>query len=143
MNAVLLTIILIPVIEIFLFIKIGSQIGAITTILLIFATAIIGVYYAKYEGLNTLKSGFTQISKNIAPTYEMISGAAIAFAALLLIIPGFATDILGFLILFPISRNFFLKKFFDKFKKQENKTKKNNFIDGEFEDIEDDNDKKI
>jgi UPF0716 protein FxsA len=143
MNSVLLTIILIPVIEIFLFIKIGSQIGAITTILLIFATAIIGVYYAKYEGLNTLKSGFTQISKNITPTYEMISGAAIAFAALLLIIPGFATDILGFLILFPISRNFFLEKFFDKFKKQENKTKKNNFIDGEFEDIEDDNDKKI
>ena len=109
MNSVLLTIILIPVIVIFLFIKIGSQIGAITTILLIFATAIIGVYYAKYEGLNTLKSGFTQISKNIAPTYEMISGAAIAFAALLLIIPGFATDIFGFLILFPISRNFFLK----------------------------------
>jgi len=143
MNSVLLTIILIPVIEIFLFIKIGSQIGAITTILLIFATAIIGVYYAKHEGLNTLKSGFTQISKNITPTYEMISGAAIAFAALLLIIPGFATDILGFLILFPISRNFFLKKFFEKFKKQENKTEKNNFIDGEFEDIEDDNDKKI
>ena len=143
MNSVLLTIILIPVIEIFLFIKIGSQIGAITTILLIFATAMIGVYYAKYEGLNTLKSGFTQISKNIAPTYEMISGAAIAFAALLLIVPGFATDILGFLILFPISRNFFLKKFFDKFKKQESKTEKNNFIDGEFEDIEDDNNKKI
>jgi len=143
MNSVLLTIILIPVIEIFLFIKIGSQIGAITTILLIFATAIIGVYYAKYEGLNTLKSGFTQISKNITPTYEMISGAAIAFAALLLIIPGFTTDILGFLILFPISRNFFLKKFFEKFKKQENKTEKNNFIDGEFEDIENDNDKKI
>ena len=143
MNSVLLTIILIPVIEIFLFIKIGSQIGAITTILLIFATAIVGVYYAKYEGLNTLKSGFTQISKNIAPTYEMISGAAIAFAALLLIVPGFATDILGFLILFPISRNFFLEKFFFKFKKQKDETKKNNFIDGEFEDIEDDNDKKI
>jgi UPF0716 protein FxsA len=143
MNSVLLIIILIPIIEIFLFIKIGSQIGAITTILLIFATAIIGVYYAKYEGLNTLKSGFTQISKNIAPTYEMISGAAIAFAALLLIIPGFATDIFGFLILFPISRNFFLAKFFNKFKKKENTSKKNNFIDGEFEDIEDDNDKKI
>ena len=143
MNSVLLTIITIPVIEIFLFIKIGSQIGAITTILLIFATAIVGVYYAKYEGLNTLKSGFTQISKNIAPTYEMISGAAIAFAALLLIIPGFATDIFGFLILFPISRNFFLKKFFNKFKKKENTSEKNNFIDGEFEDIEDDNDKKI
>jgi len=143
MNSVFFTIILIPVIEIFLFIKIGSQIGAITTILLIFATAIIGVYYARYEGLNTLRSGFTQISKNIAPTYEMISGAAIAFAALLLIIPGFATDILGFLILFPISRNFFLKKFFNKFKKKENISEKNNFIDGKFEDIEDDNDKKI
>ena len=120
MNSVLLTIILIPVIEIFLFIKIGSQIGAISTILMIFITAIVGVYYAKYEGLNTLRSGFTQISKNIAPTYEMISGAAIAFAALLLIIPGFATDIFGFLIIFPISRNFFLEKFFYKFKDKEN-----------------------
>ena len=142
MNTVLLLIISIPVIEIFLFIKIGSHIGAFTTILLIFATAIIGVYYAKYEGLNTLRSGFMQISKNIAPTYEMISGAAIAFAAVLLIIPGFATDIIGFLIIFPITRIFFLEKFFYNFKKQENKTKKNNFIDGEFEDIEDDNDKK-
>ena len=101
MNSILLLIILIPAIEIFLFIKIGSQIGAITTILLIFITAIVGVYYAKYEGLNTLKSGFAQISNNKAPTREMISGAAIAIAALLLIIPGFATDIFGFLILFP------------------------------------------
>ena len=143
MNSVLLLIILVPAIEIFLFIKIGSQIGAITTILLIFATAIVGVYYAKYEGLNTLKAGFKQISKNMAPTYEMVSGAAIAFAALLLIIPGFATDIFGFLIIFPFSRNFFLEKFFNKFKKKQNKTEKNNFIDGEFEDIEDDNDKKI
>ena len=143
MNTVLLLIILIPVIEIFLFIKIGSQIGAITTIILIFTTAIVGVYYAKYEGINTLRSGFAQISKNKAPTYEMISGAAIAFAALLLIIPGFATDILGFLIIFPLTRSFFLEKFFYKFRKQENKNKKNNFIDGEFEDIEDDNDKKI
>ena len=143
MNSVLLLIILIPTIEIFLFIKIGSQIGAIITIFLIFTTAIVGVYYAKYEGLNTLRSGFIQISKNKAPTYEMISGAAIAFAALLLIIPGFATDILGFLIIFPTSRNFFLKKFFNKLKKKENVTGKNNFIDGEFEDIEDDNDKKI
>jgi UPF0716 protein FxsA len=142
MNTVLLSIILIPAIEIFLFIKIGSEIGAITTILLIFTTAIVGVYYAKYEGLNTLRSGFTQISKNKAPTYEMISGAAIAFAAILLIIPGFATDILGFLIIFPITRNFFLEKIFFKFKKKEFE-KKNNFIDGEFEDIEDDNDKKI
>jgi UPF0716 protein FxsA len=143
MNTVLLLIILIPSIEIFLFIKIGSEIGAITTILLIFTTAIIGVYYAKYEGLNTLRSGFTQISKNKAPTYEVISGAAIAFAAILLIIPGFATDMMGFLIIFPITRNFFLEKFFLKFKNKESKTKKNNFIDGEFEDIEDDNDKKI
>ena len=114
MNTVLLSLILIPAIEIFLFIKIGSQIGAIATILLIFTTAIVGVYYAKYEGLNTLRSGFTQMSKNKAPTYEMISGAAIAFAAVLLIIPGFATDILGFLIIFPITRNFFLDKFFFK-----------------------------
>ena len=143
MNSVLLLIILVPAIEIFLFIKIGSQIGAITTILLIFTTAIVGVYSAKYEGLNTLKAGFKQISKNMAPTYEMVSGAAIAFAALLLIIPGFATDIFGFLIIFPISRNFFLEKFFNKFKKKQNKSEKNNFIDGEFEDIEDDNDKKI
>ena len=143
MNTVLLLIISIPVIEIFLFIKIGSHIGAITTILLIFATAIIGVYYAKYEGLNTLRSGFMQISKNIAPTYEMISGAAIAFAAVLLIIPGFATDIFGFLLIFPISRNFLLEKFFYKFKREESKTEKKNFIDGEFEDIEDDDDKKI
>jgi UPF0716 protein FxsA len=107
MNTALLLIVLIPAIEIFLLIKIGSQIGAITTILLIFTTAIVGVYYAKYEGLNTLKSGFTQIKENIVPTYEMLSGAAIAFAALLLIIPGFLTDILGFLVIFPLSRNFF------------------------------------
>jgi len=141
MNSILIFLILIPVIEIYLFIKIGSQIGAITTILLIFTTAIIGVYYAKYEGLNTLKSGFTQLSKNKNPTYEMISGAAIAFAALLLIIPGFATDIFGFLIIFPISRKFFINKFTNKFKKREEK--KNNFIDGDFEDIDDDNDRKI
>ena len=141
MNSVLLLIILIPAIEIFLFIKIGSQIGAITTVLLIFATAIIGVYYAKYEGLNTLKAGFAQLRKNETPTYEMISGAAIAFAALLLIIPGFATDILGFLLIFPITRKFFFSKFTKKFKTTN--TKKNNFIDGDFEDIEDDNDKKI
>ena len=139
MNSILLLIILIPVIEIYLFIKIGSQIGAIVTILLIFFTAIVGVYYAKYEGLNTLKSGFLQIRKNISPTYEMISGAAIAFAALLLIIPGFATDLFGFLIIFPFTRNLFLKKFFSKFKKD--KVKKNNFIEGDFEDIENKNDR--
>ena len=141
MNSILLSIILIPIIEIYLFIKIGSQIGAITTILLIFITAIVGVYYAKYEGLNTLKSGFLQMSKNQAPAYEIISGAAIAFAALLLIIPGFATDIFGFLIIFPITRKFFINKFSNRFKDKENKN--NNFIDGDFEDIDDDNDRKI
>ena len=118
MNSFLLLIILIPAIEIFLFIKIGSQIGAITTVLLIFVTAIVGVYYAKYEGLNTLKAGFVQLRKNETPTYEMISGAAIALAALLLIIPGFATDILGFLLIFPITRKFFFGKFAKKFKTQ-------------------------
>ena len=140
MNSILLSIILIPVIEIYLFIKIGSQIGAITTILLIFTTAIVGIYYARYEGLNTLKAGFSQLSKNETPTYEMMSGAAIAFAALLLIIPGFATDIFGFLLIFPVSRKFIFSKFIKKFN---HKKEKNNFIDGDFEDIEDDNDKKL
>ncbi len=141
MNPLLLSIILIPVIEIYLLIKIGSQIGAISTIILIFITAFVGIYYAKYEGLNTLKSGFMQLSKNETPAYEIISSAAIAFAALLLIIPGFATDVLGFLIIFPISRKFILSIFIKKFNFK--REKKNNFIDGEFEDIEDDNDKKI
>jgi UPF0716 protein FxsA len=143
MNSILLSIILIPAVEIFLLIKIGSQIGAVTTILLIFTTAIVGVYYAKYEGLNTLKSGFKQISKNKAPTYEMLSGAAIAFAALLLIIPGFATDIIGFLLIFPISRKFLLEKNFIKFKSKKAETEKNNFIEGDFEDIDEEDDKKI
>ena len=141
MNSILLIIILIPIIEIYFLIKIGSQIGALSTIALIFTTAIVGIYYAKYEGLNTLKSGFVQINKNISPTYEMISGAAIALAALLLIIPGFVTDILGFLIIFPISRKIIIDQFIKKFNQR--KTKKNNFIDGEFEDIEDNDDKKI
>jgi len=141
MNSILLLLILIPAIEIYLFIQIGSQIGALTTIFLIFFTAVIGIYYAKYEGLNTLKSGFIQLSKNISPTYEMISGAAIAIAALLLIIPGFATDLFGFLLIFPLSRKLILNKFSTKFKKKE--TKKENFIDGDFEDIEDEDDRKI
>ena len=141
MNSILLAVILIPIIEIYLLIKIGSQIGALTTILLIFFTAIMGIYYAKYEGLNTLKSGFIQLSKNETPAYEVLSGAAIAFAALLLIIPGFATDIIGFLLIFPFSRKFIFNLFSKKIKKKENN--KNNFIDGEFEDIEDDNDRKI
>ena len=140
MNSILLLIILIPVVEIYLFIKIGSEIGAIITILLIFSTAIVGIYYAKYEGLNTLKSGFVQLSKNETPTYEMMSGAAIAFAALLLIIPGFATDVFGFLLIFPISRRFFFSKFL---KKKNHKKEKNNFIDGDYEDIEEDDDRKI
>ena len=141
MSPILLLIILIPIVEIYFLIKIGSQIGAATTILLIFMTAIVGVYYAKYEGLNTLKSGFVQLSKNQTPTYEVLSGAAIAFAALLLIVPGFLTDILGFFLIFPISRNIIFEKF--KTKVDTKKKEKNNFIDGEFEDIEDDNDRKI
>ena len=141
MNSLLLLIILIPILEIYLFIKIGAQIGAITTIILIFVTAIVGIYYAKYEGLNILKSGFTLLSKNETPTYEMLSGAAIAIAALLLIVPGFATDIIGFLIIFPTTRKFFFNKFSKKFNLKN--TKKNNFIDGEFEDIESDDDRKI
>ena len=140
MSSILFLIIFIPIIEIYLFIKIGSQIGAITTILLIFSTAILGIYYARYEGLNTLKSGFHQLSRNETPAYEVISGAAIAFAALLLIIPGFATDFLGFLLIFPISRKLIFSKFSKKFNK---KKEKNNFIDGEFEDIEDHDDKKL
>ena len=141
MNSILFAIILVPAIEIYLLIKIGSQIGAITTILLIFTTAIVGIYYAKYEGLNTLKSGFLQLKNNEYPTYEVISGAAIAFAAILLIIPGFLTDIIGFLLILPLSRKYIFSKLKNKFKAQSNQ--KNNFIDGEFEDIEDDDDRKI
>ena len=141
MNPVLLSIILIPILEIYLFIKIGSQIGAFNTILLVFITAIIGVYYAKYEGLNTIRSGFMQIIKNQVPAYEIISGAAIAFAALLLIIPGFATDFLGFLLIFPITRKLIFGNLSNKFKK--NEVKKNNYIDGEYEDVEDNDDRKI
>ena len=121
MNPIFLTIILVPVVEIYLLIKIGSQIGAVSTILLIFATAVIGIYYAKYEGLNTLRSGFTQLSKNETPAYEVISGAAIAFAALLLIIPGFATDALGFLLIFPLSRKMIFNKLSKKFKTKKKK----------------------
>ena len=142
MNSIFFTIILVPAIEIYLLIKIGSQIGAIATILLIFTTAVVGIYYAKYEGLNTLKSGFLQLSKNESPTYEVISGAAIAFAALLLIIPGFMTDVIGFLLIFPTSRKFIFSKFSQKYKYKEN-LKKKDYIDGDFEDIEDDHDRKL
>ena len=141
MNTVLLAVILIPIVEIYLFIKIGSQIGAFSTIFLVFFTAVVGVYYAKYEGVNTLRSGMMQIIKNQVPAYEIISGAAIAFAALLLIIPGFATDFLGFLLIFPITRKLIFGNLSNKFKK--NEVKKNNYIDGEYEDIEDNDDRKI
>jgi len=141
MSPILLSVILIPIIEIYLFIKIGSQIGAFNTIFLIFITAIVGIYYAKYEGLNTFKSGFTQLLKNEIPAYELISGAAIAFAALLLIIPGFATDFVGFLLIIPFTRKILLTQFSKKISKKN--IKKNKFIEGEFEDIEDDHDRKI
>ena len=141
MNTVLLTIILVPILEIYLFIKIGAEIGAFNTILLIFITAFIGIMYARFEGLNTIRSGFSQLIKNEIPAYEIISGAAIAFAALLLILPGFATDIVGFLMVFPLTRKLIFKKFSKNLKKKTNE--KNNFIEGEFQDIDDDDDRKI
>ena len=141
MNTILLLIIFVPIIEIYLFIKIGSQIGAFNTISLIFVTAIVGILYARYEGLNTFKSGFTQLIKNEIPIYELISGTTIAFGALLLIIPGFTTDFVGFLLIIPFTRKIILNLFS---KNISNKNiKKNNFIDGDFEDIEDENDRKI
>ena len=141
MNTLLLSIIIIPIIEIYLFIKIGSQIGAFKTIFLIFFTAVVGVYYARHEGLNTIKSGLTNMVKNQIPAYELISGAAIAFAAILLIIPGFATDVLGFLLIFPPTRKLLFSRISKNYEVK--KTEKKNFIEGEFEDIEDDNDRKI
>ena len=138
MNRFLLLLIAIPVLEIYLFIKIGSQIGALMTILLIFLTAFFGVIYARYEGFNTLKAGLSQIVKNELPVYEIISGAALAFAALLLILPGFATDMLGLFIIFPPTRKIIFRNVPSK-KNSNNK----DFIDGEFEDIEDENDRKI
>ena len=141
MNTLLLSIILVPIVEIYLFIKIGAQIGALNTILLIFITAVTGIVYARYEGLNTLKSGFSQMIKNEIPAYEMISGAAIAFGALLLIIPGFATDTLGFLIILPLTRKLIFGKLSKKFKGRTTKTKP--YIEGEFEDIKDDDDRKL
>ena len=141
MNALLILIISIPIIEIYLFIKIGSQIGALPTISLIFMTAFIGVLYAKYEGFNTLKSGMSQLIKNELPIYEIVSGAALAFAAFLLILPGFATDTLGLLIIFPPTRKFLLKNVSKNYSKKVKE--KQNFIDGESEDIEGDNDRKF
>ena len=143
MNTVILTIIFVPIIEIYLFIKIGSQIGAFNTISLIFITAILGIFYARYEGLNTLKSGISQLVKNQVPAYELISGAAIAFAALLLIIPGFATDIIGFLLIIPLTRKLILGKISNKVKKKTETKKEKPFIEGEYEDIKDEDDRKI
>jgi len=141
MNTVLLLIILVPILEIYLFIKIGSQIGAFTTISLIFFTAIVGVYYARYEGLNTLRSGVSQLYKNQMPLFELISGAALAVAAFLLILPGFATDLLGFLIIFPLTRKIIFN-LFAKNKKKEVYVK-DDLIEGEYEDKDNENDKKL
>ena len=141
MNSLLILIISIPIIEIYLFIKIGSQIGALTTIFLIFLTAFVGLVYARYEGFNTLKSGMSQLIKNELPMYEIISGAALAFAALLLILPGFATDFVGLLIIFPPTRKFLLKNVSKNYSKKVKEKK--DFIEGEAEDIEEDNDRKL
>ena len=141
MNTALILIIGIPLIEIYLFIKIGSQIGAFNTVLLILTTAVIGVAYVRYEGFNTLKSGIRQLVKNEVPVYEILSGATLAFAAFLLILPGFATDLMGILLVIPFTRKILLNKFI---KKNSNKNKKkNNYIEGDYEDISDDNDKKL
>ena len=143
MNPIFVTIILVPVIEIYLLIKIGSQIGAFNTVLLILITAVAGVAYARYEGFNTLKSGLSQLVKNEIPMYEIISGATLAFAALLLILPGFATDIIGILLIIPFTRKVILSKFINKNKKKYKSENNKNYIDGDYEDISDDNDKKI
>ena len=135
MNAILLTIILIPLVEIYLFIEIGGKIGALFTISLIFLTAVIGIYYVRYEGFYTLRSGMGQLMKNELPVYEIVSGAALAFAAVLLIIPGFATDVIGFLLIFPLTRKLILNKFSTKISKE--KKINEDFIEGESEDIDD------
>ena len=140
MNTALILIIGIPLIEIYLFIKIGSQIGAFNTVLLILTTAVVGVAYARYEGFNTLKSGVSQLVKNEMPVYEIISGATLAFAALLLILPGFATDFVGILLVIPFTRNLILNRFIEK-RKRNNENK--NYIDGDYEDLSDDDNKKI
>ena len=135
MNTLLAFVIGIPLIEIYLFIKIGSKIGALITVALILVTALLGVWYARYEGFNTLKSGISQLMRNEIPFYELFSGAAIAFAALLLIFPGFATDFVGLLLIFPPTRKILLNKFSQKYSKK--KPNQNNYIDGESEDIDD------
>mgnify|MGYP001468656252 FL=1 len=142
MNTLLILIIGIPLIEIYLFIKIGSQIGAFNTVLLIIITAIIGVAYVRYEGFNTLKSGIRQLIKNELPVYELVSGATLAFASLLLILPGFATDFIGILLVIPFTRKIILSRFIKTKNNKKNDDRKN-YIDGDYEDLSDDNDKKI
>ncbi len=140
MNTAIILILGLPLIEIYLFIKVGSQIGALNTILLILVTAVVGIWYARYEGFNTLKSGMSQLVKNELPLYEIVSGAAIAFAALLLILPGFATDLIGILLVFPVTRKIILSKYSKKHSSKNN-NKEKNYIEGEYEDIEDKNGK--
>ena len=138
MNTGIVLILGIPLIEIYLFIKVGSEIGALNTILLILTTAVVGIWYARYEGFNTLRSGMSQLVKNELPLYEIVSGAAIAFAALLLILPGFATDIIGILLVFPVTRKIILSKYSKKnISKKRGNDKGKNYIEGEYEDIED------
>ena len=132
MTIILLLLISIPLIEIYLFIKIGSYIGAFNTVSLILITAIVGIIYARYEGFHTLRSGMSQLFKNEIPVYEIISGAALAFAALLLILPGFATDLIGLILIFPPTRKLILKNFSKKYTSKNQKKK--DYIDGEFED---------
>ena len=131
MNTLLLIILFVPLIEIYLFIQIGGQIGAFYTILIILLTAVVGIFFVRLQGISTLKSGVTQLYQNQIPVYEMMSGAALAFAALLLIIPGFATDLIGFLLIIPITRNIIFKLFSKKYKKQK---VKDDLIEGEYED---------
>ena len=138
MNTAIILILAIPLIEIYLFIKVGSQIGALNTILLILTTAVVGIWYARYEGFNTLRSGMSRLIKNEVPLYDIISGAAIAFAALLLMLPGFATDIIGILLIFPVTRKIILSKYSKKYSTNYKKSvNKKNYIEGEYEDIED------
>ena len=136
MNSALILIISIPLIEIYLFIKIGSSIGAFNTISLILLTAIIGVTYARYEGFNTLRSGISQLVKNEVPIYEIVSGAVLTFAAILLIIPGFATDFLGLLLIIPITRKFIFNAFSKRLIKKKNTHEKKDFIEGEYKDMD-------
>ena len=137
MNTLLFLIIGIPIIEIYLFIKIGSQIGAFNTISLIFLTAIIGLAYTRHEGFSALRSGVSKLMKDEVPIYEMITGATLAFAAMLLILPGFATDTLGVLLIFPYTRKIFTKYFSKNYYKKKSTTEEKNFIDGEYKDMDD------